>query len=99
MTELKPGTGAKPGAQSAVRVNYIGRLPDGSVFDQSTEPQWFRLDSVIEGWRNALVQMPVGAKWRLVIASSQAYGAEGAAGLIAPYTPLVFEIELLAVKP
>ena len=98
LTELKPGTGAKPGANDSVYVNYVGRLPDGTVFDQSTQPQWFRLDSVIAGWQNALVQMPVGASWRLVIPSSQAYGAEGAGGLIAPYTPLVFEIELLAVK-
>ena len=98
LTELKPGTGAKPSANDSINVNYVGRLPDGTVFDQSTQPQWFRLDSVIAGWQNALVQMPVGASWRLVIPSSQAYGAEGAGGLIAPYTPLVFEIELLAVK-
>ena len=39
-------------------------------------------------------QMPVGAKWRLVIPSAQAYGAEGAGDLIAPFTPLVFEVEL-----
>lgn len=98
LTELKPGTGVKPGANDSVNVNYVGRLPDGTVFDQSQQPQWFRLDSVIAGWQSALVQMPVGASWRLVIPSSQAYGAEGAGGLIAPYTPLVFEIELLAVK-
>ena len=98
VTELKPGTGAKPGAQDSVYVNYVGRLPDGTVFDQSTRPQWFRLDSVIAGWRSALVQMPVGAKWRLVIASRQAYGATGAGDLIAPYTPLVFEVELLDSK-
>ena len=97
-TELNPGTGAKPEAQGWVKVNYMGRLPDGSVFDQSTQPQWFRLDSVIAGWRSALTQMPVGAKWRLVIPSSQAYGADGAGDLIAPYTPLVFEIELLDSK-
>ena len=52
-------------------------------------------DSVISGWRVALQEMPVGAKWRLVIPSAQAYGAEGAGDLIAPYTPLVFEVELL----
>ena len=97
-TELKPGSGAKPDAQGWVNVNYAGRLPDGTVFDQSTQPQWFRLDSVIAGWRSALTQMPVGAKWRLVIPSSQAYGADGAGDLIAPYTPLVFEIELLDTK-
>ena len=81
-----------------VYVNYVGRLPDGTVFDFSTQPQWFRLDSVIAGWRSALTQMPVGSKWRLAIPSDQAYGADGAGDLIAPYTPLVFEIELLDIK-
>ena len=73
-------------------------IPDGTVFDQSAQPQWFRLDSVISGWTSALQQMPTGAKWRLVIPSAQAYGADGAGELIAPYTPLVFEIELLATR-
>mgnify|MGYP006341298767 FL=1 len=94
-SELRAGSGAKPKANSKVQVRYVGRLADGSVFDQSETPQWFRLDSVISGWRVALQEMPVGAKWRLVIPSAQAYGAEGAGDLIAPYTPLVFEVELL----
>lgn len=98
LTELTPGSGTKPGANDQVEVKYIGRLPDGTVFDQSTQPQWFRLDSVISGWSNALQQMPVGAKWRLVIPSTQAYGADGAGELIPPYTPLVFEIELLGTR-
>lgn len=99
MTELIPGKGAKPDVNGRVQVKYVGRLPDGTVFDQSKEPQWFRLDSVIAGWTTALADMPVGAKWRLVIPSAQAYGAEGAGDLIDPYTPLVFEIELIAVSP
>jgi FKBP-type peptidyl-prolyl cis-trans isomerase len=98
MTELKPGTGPKPSANGKVQVKYVGRLPDGTVFDQSADPQWFRLDSVIAGWTSALQNMPVGAKWRLVIPSAQAYGAEGAGDLIDPFTPLVFEIELVAVS-
>ena len=98
LTELTTGTGNKPMASDQVQVNYVGRLPDGTVFDQSTQPQWFRLDSVISGWSSALQQMPVGAKWRLVIPSAQAYGADGAGELIPPYTPLVFEIELLATR-
>ncbi len=98
LTELTPGTGTKPLATDEVQVKYVGRLPDGSVFDQSAQPQWFRLDSVISGWRSALQQMPTGAKWRLVIPSSQAYGADGAGELIAPYTPLVFDIELLGTR-
>jgi peptidylprolyl isomerase/FKBP-type peptidyl-prolyl cis-trans isomerase FklB len=94
MTELTPGTGAKAGPNGRVQVVYIGRLPDGTVFDQNSQPQWFSLDSVIAGWRSALQNMPVGAKWRLVIPSDQAYGADGAGDLIAPFTPLVFEVEL-----
>lgn len=98
LTELAPGTGAKAGPNGKVQVLYIGRLPDGSVFDQNSQPQWFSLDSVITGWRSALQNMPVGAKWRLVIPSAQAYGAEGAGDLIAPFTPLVFEVELRGAK-
>ena len=98
LTELSPGTGNTPMANDQVEVKYVGRLPDGTVFDKSTQPQWFRLDSVISGWSSALQQMPVGAKWRLVIPSAQAYGADGAGELIPPYTPLVFEIELLGTR-
>jgi peptidylprolyl isomerase/FKBP-type peptidyl-prolyl cis-trans isomerase FklB len=98
MTELVAGHGAKPSVDGRVQVRYVGRLPDGTVFDQSAEPQWFRLDSVINGWTVALQSMPVGAKWRLVIPSAEAYGAEGAGDLIDPFTPLVFEIELVAVS-
>jgi FKBP-type peptidyl-prolyl cis-trans isomerase len=94
-TELRAGNGAKPKATGRVQVRYVGRLADGSVFDQNEQPQWFRLDSVIAGWRLALQEMPSGAKWRLVIPSAQAYGAEGAGDLIPPYAPLVFEVELL----
>ncbi|NIF26443.1 FKBP-type peptidyl-prolyl cis-trans isomerase [Pantoea sp. Tr-811] len=96
-SELKSGDGAQPKPGGRVQVRYTGKLPDGSVFDQNQQPQWFSLDSVIEGWQVALPHMKAGATWRLVIPSAQAYGAEGAGDLIAPYTPLVFEIELLAV--
>ncbi|TLP57248.1 MULTISPECIES: FKBP-type peptidyl-prolyl cis-trans isomerase [Pseudomonas] len=96
-SELASGSGAQPEPSGSVQVRYVGKLPDGTVFDQNQQPQWFKLDSVIEGWQVALPNMKAGAKWRLVIPSAQAYGAEGAGDLIAPYTPLVFEIELLAV--
>ncbi|MBD1550174.1 FKBP-type peptidyl-prolyl cis-trans isomerase [Pseudomonas typographi] len=97
VTELSPGTGPTPSANSRVQVKYVGRLPDGSVFDQTDQPQWFNLPGVIEGWRIALQQMPKGARWRVVVPSAQAYGAQGAGGLIPPYTPLAFDIELLNV--
>lgn len=94
-SELVHGQGIKPKATGRVRVKYVGRFADGSVFDESAQPVWFKLDSVITGWRIALQEMPVGSTWRLVIPSAQAYGAEGAGDLIAPYSPLVFDLQLL----
>lgn len=93
--ELRAGQGPKPTADQQVSVRYSGRLADGTLFDESQEPQWFRLDSLIAGWRTALLAMPAGARWQLVIPSAQAYGAEGAGDLIPPHAPLVFEVELL----
>lgn len=95
VSELKAGRGNRNPQLSEARVNYTGSLADGSPFDASSSPQWFRLDAVIPGWRTALQAMPVGARWRVVVPSAQAYGADGAGDLIPPYAPLVFEIELL----
>jgi FKBP-type peptidyl-prolyl cis-trans isomerase FklB len=41
--------------------------------------------------------MPVGSKWKLYIPSNLAYGAQGAGQQIAPYSTLVFEVELLDI--
>jgi FKBP-type peptidyl-prolyl cis-trans isomerase FklB len=95
--ELRSGSGRKPQAGSRVKVSYRGELADGSLFDQSEGPQWFRLGALIPGWQTALRQMPVGARWRVVIPAAQAYGEEGAGDLIPPNAPLVFEVELLDV--
>lgn len=94
--ELRPGTGPA-GNAARVQVRYRGELADGSLFDQSEEPQWFRLNSLISGWQTALRAMPVGAKWRVVIPAAQAYGQAGAGDLIPPDAPLVFELELLDI--
>jgi FKBP-type peptidyl-prolyl cis-trans isomerase FklB len=95
--ELRAGSGRKPSTSSRVKVNYRGELADGSLFDQSEGAQWFRLNALIPGWQTALRQMPIGARWRVVIPAAQAYGEEGAGDLIPPNAPLVFEVELLDV--
>ncbi|MDH0288845.1 FKBP-type peptidyl-prolyl cis-trans isomerase [Pseudomonas sp. GD04087] len=93
--ELRAGRGVANAQMREAKVNYIGTLADGSQFDASNSPQWFRLDAIIAGWRSVLPMMSPGARWRIVVPSAQAYGAEGAGDLIPPYAPLVFEIELL----
>lgn len=97
---LKEGKGKKPAADSKVRVHYHGTLVDGTVFDSSVqrgEPIEFPLDGVIRGWTEGLQLMAEGGKCRLYIPHELGYGARGAGGAIAPYSTLIFEVDLLRV--
>ena len=93
---LTEGNGAKPTAESTVRVHYTGSLIDGTVFDSSVKrgtPAEFPVGGVIKGWTEALQLMPVGSKWRLTIPHNLAYGERGAGASIPPFATLVFEVE------
>ena len=82
---------------SLVKVNYEGRLIDGTVFDSSYkrgEPAIFRANQVIKGWTEALCHMPAGSVWEVYIPQDQAYG-EREQGDIKPFSVLIFKIELL----
>ncbi len=97
---LEAGDGDKPTADSTVRTHYHGTLIDGKVFDSSYErgqPAEFPVGGVIKGWTEALQMMPVGSKWRLYVPHALAYGEQGAGGAIAPYSTLVFDVELLDI--
>ena len=99
---LREGTGTMPTVKDTVTTHYRGRLIDGKVFDESYgrgEPISFPVTGVIKGWTEALQLMKVGAKWELYIPASLAYGERGAGQMIGPNETLVFEIELLGVKP
>lgn len=97
---LQPGTGVQPSAQDSVRVHYHAMLLDGGVFDSSVErgqPAEFALAAVIPGFREALLNMRVGAKWRVFLPSVLAYGERGAGSTIGPNETLIFELELLDI--
>lgn len=93
------GTGDTPKPTDTVRVNYKGTFTDGRMFDSSNgTPVEFELDHVIPCWTEGLQQMKVGGKAQLVCPSDQAYGEHGNRGIPGNST-LVFEVELLGVKP
>ncbi|MGB3609439.1 MAG: FKBP-type peptidyl-prolyl cis-trans isomerase [Cellvibrio sp.] len=97
---ITQGDGAKPSASSRVKTHYHGTLIDGTVFDSSYnrgQPIDFAVNGVIAGWTEALQLMPVGSKWRLYIPYQLAYGERGAGGSIAPYSALIFDVELLEI--
>lgn len=94
---MRPGSGASPAATDTVKVNYVGKLVDGTVFDSSSEPISFPLNGVIPCWTEGLQQMKVGGKAMLVCPSSIAYGDQGRPPKIPGGATLVFEVELLSI--
>lgn len=110
--ETTRGKGTKPKKGQVVKVNYTGRLLDGTVFDTSDEkiakesgtyqegrpyePIEFSVGEgqVIPGWDEGIMMMSAGSKGKLVIPSAIAYGVQGG-GPIPPYSPLVFDVELV----
>lgn len=99
---VQQGTGPKPKVEDMVEVHYRGTLLDGKEFDSSYkrgQPATFGLGQVIPGWTEGLQLMPVGSKYKLYIPSNLGYGAQGMGQEIPPYSVLVFDVELLSIKP
>ena len=98
---LKSGAGKTPTLKDTVKVNYEGKLIDGTVFDSSIargQPVTFEVDRVIAGWTEALQLMKEGDKWELYIPSKLAYGAAGAGDRIGPNQVLIFDVELIDIE-
>ena len=109
--ETQAGTGGTPKETDVVFVKYVGKLADGTEFDRSPENQWpipgimpdgvpMRLDGVIPGFKEAILQMRKGGKYTVTIPSEKAYGSTPQPGSpIPPDADLVFEMELVDFMP
>jgi FKBP-type peptidyl-prolyl cis-trans isomerase FklB len=98
---ITAGSGESPKPTDQVTVNYRGTLLDGTEFDSSYkrgQPATFPVNGVIPGWQEALVLMKPGAHWQLFIPPKLAYDLESPPA-IPPGSALVFDVELLNVKP
>jgi peptidylprolyl isomerase/FKBP-type peptidyl-prolyl cis-trans isomerase FklB len=97
-----PAEGLKPQPGDEVKVNYEGKLIDGTVFDSSYQrgvPAAMPLRGLIKAWQEALPLMRPGDEWILYVPPSLGYGDEGAGGAIPPGAVLIFRIELIGVLP
>jgi len=98
------GTGKSIKTGSTVAVHYTGKLLDGSVFDSyvdyGRDPIEVTVGSgqVIQGWEKALLLMRSGDKAIVLIPSKLAYGSRGIDYVIPPYTPLIFDMEVVSVE-
>jgi FKBP-type peptidyl-prolyl cis-trans isomerase FkpA len=104
------GKGQKPPTGAQVKMNYTGRLLDGTAFDSNTDtafghvsPFEFKLGAsqVIKGWDEGVALLSKGSKATFYIPSALAYGANAMPGGkanpkgIPAYSCLVFDVELL----
>jgi FKBP-type peptidyl-prolyl cis-trans isomerase FkpA len=106
---ITAGTGENPKEDSAVFVDYVGKLEDGTVFDQSPPrgdipqqiahliPQgsYMELAGVVPGFKQALMEMQKGGHYTVHIPAELAYGANPPAGSpVPPNADLTFDVTL-----
>lgn len=102
--DLVVGTGAEVKNGSQVGVNYVLKLADGTLIQDSKQVavgQAFEFTAgagqLIPGWEAGILGMKVGGKRIITIPPSLGYGSQQA-GPIPPNSTLVFEIEVVSVK-
>jgi FKBP-type peptidyl-prolyl cis-trans isomerase len=82
---------------SILTVNYTGRLLNGTVFETNTAGTAVNaLSTFITGW-HVLTKFKKGAKVRLIIPSTRAYGNAVRSDVIWENTPLDFDVEIVEV--
>jgi FKBP-type peptidyl-prolyl cis-trans isomerase len=99
---MQAGTGPNPKIGDQVRVQYTGRLADGTVFDSSAQHGGavnFPLGHVIPCWDEGLQLMKVGGSARIVCPAKLAYGERGVGDVIKPGATLDFDVHLLGIVP
>ena len=103
---VEVGTGAKPSQASEVQIQYKGSLPTGQTFvdtfaaqeGKPAGPVSMKVSEVpLVGLREALVMMPAGSRWEVVLPADKAYGNTPQSP-IGPNQAVVFDVKLVSVK-
>lgn len=99
---LAAGGVEKPKTGQIVRVDYTGRLLDGTIFDKTyNEPIYIEVGAVIPGWNEGIQLIGKGGRIKLYIPPSIGYGDENMSGVVSRIPAsslLIYEIELLDIQ-
>ncbi len=88
-----------------VLVNYEARVASGEVYDHNREagrplPLKLGVGQLLEGWEQALLEMNIGDKGRIMIPSKLAYGENGYLGKVPQNADIIVKIEIVSkIKP
>lgn len=106
VTQSRPDS-AQVTTGKTVFINYTGKRPDGTVFDSRSDGSFsFQVGAktVVPGFENGVTKLRVGEKGTLIFPSALGYGATGSYNqstrtyTVLPYTPLIFEIEVVKIQ-
>lgn len=101
--DIFEGKGQEVPRGATITAHYTGALCKNGIIFQSShdfgKAITFSLDQVIRGWTEGVPGMKVGGMRRLIIPAEMAYGANSPAPNIPPHSDLVFNIELLEIRP
>jgi FKBP-type peptidyl-prolyl cis-trans isomerase FkpA len=109
LTTITAGMGQSPERGDVAFVKYVGKLTDGTVFNESSDfpvpvsgllpegtPLLLQAGDTIPGFVEGVVRMQKGGKYTLYIPAEKAYGANPPPGSPIPVNAdLIFEIELV----
>ena len=101
--DTKEGTGPSAQFGQTVTLDYIGKLENGTVFENSYQqkrPISFKLgdEEIIKGWNQGIINMKKGGKRILVIPPELGYGSRAVGNSIPANSTLIFEVELIDIK-
>lgn len=94
---ITEGEGEFPSDNDRVELEYIGRLSDGSIFDETEQPVNFDLVRLVPGFSEGLKLMRPGGEYRIVFPAALGYGERGVGDVIPPGAALDFTVKLLSV--
>lgn len=93
------GSGITPNINSLITVTYKALTLDKNVVeDNTTTPVTKPLRDFIEGLRIALPYIQKGGRIKIIVPSALAYGCTGIPNLVAPNSPLYYDVILRNVE-
>ena len=95
--------GKKPMKGDFIEAHYIGKLPDGTVFDTSEKRGKpikvpIGVGKVVKGWDIALQNMNLGEVAGLIVTQEYGYGSRGKKGMVPPNSTMLFLVQLVGIN-
>ncbi len=101
--ESKVGTGNKPKTGDMVKINFTVSLLDGKELFSTLKnggpmPVEYGKPFENKGFEEAIGLMKKGGTAKLIVPSVLAFGEQGRGQMVAPYTTLLYDVELVGIQ-